>query len=1055
MKLTAPPALRNIILFISIMTMLAFGFYVANKIAQQSTHKSTITSPRGLIALQSTLAGESFFIPPREGFHLLDKEQATLLMLASESPSISTDIDLCTQTTGSLENPHSIYPILIGSTAGQLASDAWLSQMKLPSILRQPIVLPEEDARDFPLLTIEGSLGNTKQPYGLMLRPLPSTQSGQWVLFSEAYSIRSTQIPVALPTPSWLLWRQHKEIGTNQESYYRAMEIRHIPDARLCRHSGSRPGIMRITLLRARNTTHLSNDQLVKVVARRTPPTAPLVHTQLPPGLHFVPESQTHQEDRLLFEAARDHGLIRHGSDGRIEVIPRDILRQQQLGVDKNWSDVDSSQPETQRLIDRLYRKADGKFVRNKVEEYNHMQSWAALRLKTSHPEQATTVSSSSWNASVDDIPSHTAEGMPEVTQRLFNSPPKGWSKWIRIDRWPANNLPNHEKKVVFELTDSALLPLRGQQVEVMTFEPPTAIRGATLLHTRPACFGPACPSPDFLIITTLQVHDFPSRLALTIPTNKTFNLLQPLAAMSHPIKVREGKLTWSPAPPSESIKDSLPHTATIIAHGGEPLMVNGQPTQISTDLGLLPVVGINREHHESISGQLRLHRNTSARLTIETRLQLTATQILECIGQQEGKWEQETGICQTTSQKNGIPEERRAGIIIMDADNGSILAAASTPSIKYEDAEEALSFWRFNPSHSPLNFEPWQHDGGLGHGAGSTFKLVSALALELQAQSDPLIDRILGGMTASELNQLNPEEFSTQHHCYPLTHCSRADGAVINNFNNKSLANYLKNGQIGLEEAISNSVNTWFGWLAQRSDQSLKWASTSPQAPPLAIDTALDSARPVNAIAHRLGFERPIRLDAGLLAPTSSPLKKNILRSDISSLGTIRSPFDAAKQGIGSNTIVTPLQAARLAAAIATGNIISPRLLEEVDGQAQQESSPPEALNIRLDRIRNGMHAVVQTGTARTIFQANATRRQISTGVFGKTGTASNPHSNRKTAWFTGWIEPNTIPGENRKLAFAVRIRETQRNGGDHAAEVIATLLESLMNLSRPSTQP
>ena len=96
----------------------------------------------------------------------------------------------------------------------------------------------------------------------------------------------------------------------------------------------------------------------------------------------------------------------------------------------------------------------------------------------------------------------------------------------------------------------------------------------------------------------------------------------------------------------------------------------------------------------------------------------------------------------------------------------------------------------------------------------------------------------------------------------------------------------------------------------------------------------------------------------------------------------------------------------------------------------------------MEFDRIRAGMKDVVDRGTAQGAFAGRELDR-LRRGLHGKTGTA--PVADRNTVWFTGWLEPNTLPGEGRRLAFAVFVSHSQATGGAQSAPVVAAFLQQL----------
>jgi cell division protein FtsI/penicillin-binding protein 2 len=143
----------------------------------------------------------------------------------------------------------------------------------------------------------------------------------------------------------------------------------------------------------------------------------------------------------------------------------------------------------------------------------------------------------------------------------------------------------------------------------------------------------------------------------------------------------------------------------------------------------------------------------------------------------------------------------------------------------------------------------------------------------------------------------------------------------------------------------------------------------------------------------------------------------------------------------IGLRMQATPLQMALAAAALGQGATVAPRLLLELDGRAAA-SSAPERLDVRLDRIRAGMKGVIDAGTAAGAFRGLP--RAVRAGLYGKTGTAPTG-TGSATVWFTGWLEPGSLPGQRHRLAFAVYASHSEGSGGDHAAPVVAAMLAAL----------
>jgi cell division protein FtsI/penicillin-binding protein 2 len=142
-----------------------------------------------------------------------------------------------------------------------------------------------------------------------------------------------------------------------------------------------------------------------------------------------------------------------------------------------------------------------------------------------------------------------------------------------------------------------------------------------------------------------------------------------------------------------------------------------------------------------------------------------------------------------------------------------------------------------------------------------------------------------------------------------------------------------------------------------------------------------------------------------------------------------------------------TPLQMALVAAAVGQGAVVAPRLLLALDGR---EAAPGAALpvGVRLDRIRAGMKGVVDSGTAASVFRAES-MAGLRRGLSGKTGTAPTANG-LSTVWFTGWLEPGSLPGQHRRLAVAAFVSHSGATGGEHAAPVAAAVLGSLSPLGK-----
>ena len=141
---------------------------------------------------------------------------------------------------------------------------------------------------------------------------------------------------------------------------------------------------------------------------------------------------------------------------------------------------------------------------------------------------------------------------------------------------------------------------------------------------------------------------------------------------------------------------------------------------------------------------------------------------------------------------------------------------------------------------------------------------------------------------------------------------------------------------------------------------------------------------------------------------------------------------------GIGQGHITTtPIQAARWTAAIATGQLITPRLALDFTAPGQAATAvpapPPSPLSFAnvLAPVREGMRQVTLNGTATIL-------KDVGFSVLAKTGTAEDPAApNGDTdAWLVA-----AAPAEDPSIAIAVLVR-----GGGHGGETAGPVVKSAL---------
>lgn len=227
--------------------------------------------------------------------------------------------------------------------------------------------------------------------------------------------------------------------------------------------------------------------------------------------------------------------------------------------------------------------------------------------------------------------------------------------------------------------------------------------------------------------------------------------------------------------------------------------------------------------------------------------------------------------------------------------------------------------------------------------------------------------------------------------------------------------------GDISLDTALTNSVNTWFGQLGQKIGQDRLFS-----------------------MMEKFGFNSipPIDLPESEVQPSGVFEGGELLgRND---------PVDLARVAIGQERLlVTPLQDAMVAAAVANkGKLMKPQIWNRVvnsDGSVTKRMEPEvysEPIKPKTaEELTTAMEGVVREGTG-----TNAAISGVK--VAGKTGTAETPGNKEcgggeaeNQAWFMGFA-----PANEPKIAIAATISCTEEFGDDAAAPIFREVAETLL---------
>jgi len=971
-------------------------------------------APR-LAALQPLLAGTAFAVPSRPGAHLSTyagtQGDVTLLVLSGMRAEPAQRIDLCTQMADPAHGR--LVPVRVGWQLGELAA----LQAGLGAAPRNPLLANER----MPHIEIGGAPVNGA--------PLTLRWTGRADWIGDAGSGR----PVSGARGETLLYRQ----GWMAWDGNTALRVLRRPSA-ACPQAGEL--VLQLYRTGAASPAVPTGE---RTLVTAFPAAGAPVELRLAPGSYAVPAAAPARlEDQQLFEQLREHGLVRLGTGGLAELAPPDLAGWRAAGPTP-W-DRAVLDAEGRRLLQHLYARADGEFVREQVRIFNGERRLLAWRVRAA---DARIAAAGAWRAEAGGVPAPLADDMPAAGARLFARLPQGWAPWQRVAAWPAGTAAR--------LRLSLAAPARaGDAVRVMLAGRLLGVQGARLAAAPgPACSGRACKSPDQVQLLDLQLAPGARELVLDAAPLGMDALAAPGDARYRHLAVADGRLVWQSLPVAAGRPAA---TSTALAEvrlsdrNGALLWHDGAPTEAARAAGLATLLGVRAEQASGVAGMLgRLPGSGrhEARLTVDLNLQAAAQAALACIGMRRGEWN--AGGC---SGGSAAPEGRQAGMVVLDTETGEILAAAGAGSgidtgsdaarLDAAGWRELRDFDRIDPAASPLRLPAFQHDGGAQRSPGSTFKIVSALGLELAARHDRQLDALLDGAPLAAINGLAAGrgwDFRTDAPSYPAH-----GGARITNFRDQGLDRRAQDGRLGLAQALTYSLNTWFAWTGELSDRGLGGAASGglSDLQPLAAD-GLDGVRPIVAMARRLGFGSALRLDGGLL-PDDYPWSAwDALQATPAGIDPVHTRHELRQMAIGLRMQATPLQMALAAGAVGQGGIVAPRLLAALDGRAAADR-PAQGLGVRLDRIRAGMKGVVDTGTAAGAFRGPELAG-VRRGLSGKTGTAPVGDGERATVWFTGWLEPGSLPGQTHRLALAVFVSQSEDTGGGHAAPVAAAVLRHM----------
>ncbi len=337
------------------------------------------------------------------------------------------------------------------------------------------------------------------------------------------------------------------------------------------------------------------------------------------------------------------------------------------------------------------------------------------------------------------------------------------------------------------------------------------------------------------------------------------------------------------------------------------------------------------------------------------------------------------------TRETDPLPTVRAGSVVVLDVNDGSVLALANYPSYDPNEFASGISDQRLAELNAKRAFVNRSIAGT--YAPGSIFKMVTALAA-LQEGKTTIHERI---------------EDKGQHWLVPSLHCWRAGG----------------HGMVDLERSLVVSCNVYYYEMGRR----------------LGLDAIAHYGAQLG-LAGKTGIDLPG--EASGLLPTNEWKEQAFAQGIVAEREVLLAEHMLAGMGQGFSAF-TPLQMAVYTATIANGGTLyQPYLLQRiVDGQELMEPREPEVLAQLevepefLEVVQRGMLGVTMPGgTSSSTFAATPF------DVAGKTGTAENPHG-AAHAWFVGYA-----PYDEPSIAVAVLV-EQGRSGGGAAAPLARDIME------------
>ncbi|MEO7494296.1 MAG: hypothetical protein ABIT83_23350, partial [Massilia sp.] len=525
-------------------------------------------------ALRAALPGATFDVDNTPGLSVHASPSGVLLVVAGLSAAPAVHIDLCRQMPDPAQRR--LLPLRIGYQFDDIAR--MVEHAGATPIALRNIALAGPTDRDMPQLDI-GGVASAVASQPLQVSWQSRAPEVRWISDSgDGLIVEGAKGAAALGQEGWLLWGPQSALRLQRRASTACPQAGELLVQRYLRAEDGAAGTDRKALVAA------------------FPAHGAAISTWLAPGRYQIPAAPPAAlEDQALFEALQLRGLLRLDADGLIALAPRDLAAWQGAGGEARAADLAgwrgvAMDDAARKLLKRLYRMADGDYVREQVRIFNSERQLLAWRLAATGPQ-------GQWLASVDGVPAATVDGLPAAASRLMAAVPQGWGGWRRVGAWP-----QAESGAPARLTLTLARP--AQRGETLSLMLAGRLKNAQGARAQAICDGRACPSKDALQTVTLELAPGARSVSLDVAPISMAALAAADQRYRH-IRQTGNALAWQPLAARQLARQANtapPAEVTLADRNGVPLWRAGAPSEAAREAGLASMLGLRADHVNSIA---------------------------------------------------------------------------------------------------------------------------------------------------------------------------------------------------------------------------------------------------------------------------------------------------------------------------------------------------------------------------------------------------------------------------------------------------------------------